>query len=240
MFVFIVPLKSPARTESWQRLSAVCDRTLRSICSQTLQKFRVIIVCNQRPDVTLNHSAIEYVEVEDRPSDFGARDKWRKIKIGLIESQKYNPRFVMHCDADDCINRNLVEFSEHHPDASGWYFSKGWIWREASQWIFHRSADFQTICGTCRIMRFDDLKDHLHEEFPLFAHKETTIFGATLKPLPFKGAIYVLGHGENLYSHDSRIKKHQNRLPWLVRLKQTRHYRLVTNTIRQEFGLYNL
>jgi hypothetical protein len=240
MFVFVVPLKSRARTDSWERLSRICDRTLRSICAQTSGNFRVIIVCNQTPDVTFKHPAIEYLEVDELPTLSGAKDKWRKIKLGMLESSKYNPQFVMHCDADDCVSNQLVAFTEKHADASGWYFSKGWFWIEGSRLLLKRNPDFHTLCGTCRIMRFDALKEHLDEEYPLHSHKETEIFGVSLNPLPFKGAVYVMGHGENLYSHADRLKRKTSKFSWIAQLKRSRHYRFLTPMVRQEFGLYNL
>lgn len=240
MFVFIIPLKSQARTDSWKRLSLIFERTLKSICSQTSQDFRVIVVCNQKPDVNYTNSAVEYVEVEDKPSEFGAKDKWRKIKLGLVEALKYNPLFVMHCDADDCISNKLVAFSEKDPNAVGWYFPQGWFWKEGSNLILHKNPDFHTLCGTCRIIRFELLKDQLQQEYPLFSHKETLINGSKLNPLPFKGTVYIMGHGENLFANEARLQDKKRQKSLLRRLKDMRHYRPLTGNIRQEFGLYNI
>lgn len=49
MLIFVLPLQSPQASRGWQLVSRLCERTLRSICQQTLDHFRVILVCNERP-----------------------------------------------------------------------------------------------------------------------------------------------------------------------------------------------
>jgi hypothetical protein len=68
MIVFVVPLMSPRVANSWQRVSQLFERSMRSICNQTSMDFRVVVVCNQRPETDFCHTHLIYLEVDFLPA----------------------------------------------------------------------------------------------------------------------------------------------------------------------------
>jgi hypothetical protein len=64
MLTFIVPIKSRKIANSWTLVSQLAERTLRSICNQTSSNFRVVVVCNEKPDIQFEHPHIDYIQVD--------------------------------------------------------------------------------------------------------------------------------------------------------------------------------
>ena len=118
MLVFVVPLKSEQVSKSWDKVSQLLERTLKSICNQTSSQFQVVVVCHEKPLVRFSHPAIEYVQmiydIPEHPNKIvkGLTDKGRKVLRGIVEAKKYNPTHVMLVDADDCVSSKLASFVE--------------------------------------------------------------------------------------------------------------------------------
>ena len=237
MLVFIIPLKSKKFAGSWDNVCRVFERCLKSVCNQTSDKFKVIVVCNEKPNIKFCHDNVEYIKVDFMPPEPCSADKYKKIEIGLVYAQKYNPKYFMHVDADDCVNKNLVEFSEKNPKCDGWYFDSGYIYNEGSKFIFLRKKEFNTICGTCRIIRYKIIKSN---KLPLHSHKCTIIYGHKLKPLPFIGSVYIRRHGETMADAQRRWKRKTTMREVIINIKQMRHYRFLTKKLRDEFGVYKI
>lgn len=64
MLVFVIPIKSPKVATSWSGVCQLFERTLRSVCNQTSSDFRVVVVCNEIPQIEFNHSSVEYLKVD--------------------------------------------------------------------------------------------------------------------------------------------------------------------------------
>ncbi|MEP0811677.1 MULTISPECIES: hypothetical protein [Cyanophyceae] len=67
--------------------------------------------------------------------------------------------------------------------------------------------------------------------------------GVRLKQLPFEGAVYIIGNGENLYptGFDTLFgAKAGITLSLRSRIREAFNYRFITKSIRSEFGLYKL
>jgi hypothetical protein len=60
MIGFVVPIKSKYVSRDWILDNHLLDRTMRSICAQTDQNFRLFIVCNEMPEVSFTHPHIVY------------------------------------------------------------------------------------------------------------------------------------------------------------------------------------
>ncbi|NJR49052.1 MAG: glycosyltransferase family 2 protein [Leptolyngbyaceae cyanobacterium CSU_1_3] len=144
ILVFLVPLRSAWSAKSWVTVCNLLERTLRSICNQTLPSFHVLIVCHDRPILSDQYNNTEYVEV-DYPApkqpisvSDGDLDKARKLWTGIQYAQKFANPYLMFMDADDCVSKNIVEFIAQQPQSNGWYISKGYQYREGSWLIQYR------------------------------------------------------------------------------------------------------
>jgi hypothetical protein len=247
MLLFVVALQSPAASKSWLRVSQLFERTLRSICQQTSDQFRVFVVCNEWPNIVFFHPAITVIE-EDFPVPSGARaermvDKWRKLKRGMIAARRFAPAYVMFGDADDCVHRNLAKFVEQQPDTPGWCFTKGYLHHERSRWLYFYRR-FHYICGTSAIVHcsekdFPEAMDAPEPFILRYGHGTICDYlqeqRTPLKPLPFVGAVYNLDTGEN----DSGFALRQWRGKRMF-LKKIVNSRLLTARKRTEFCLYDL
>jgi len=249
MLVFIVPLQSPRASTDWAVVSALCERTLRSICAQQDGDFRVFLVCNEAPAISFSHPHLTIIE-EDFPlpeRNTAARmyDKHEKLKRGMIAARALAPCHVMFADADDCVHRGLSAWCRDHPAHPGWYVADGYIHTAGSPWLYRR-RDFDQICGTASIVRCDPadfpraMTDPKQDFFMIncghfeFRNPDRTQ-GRRLEPLPFPGAIYVTATGEN----DSGISLREWRGKKML-LKKLFNSRLLTPRLRKIYGLYEV
>lgn len=251
MLVFVIPLQSMTISKSWSRVSQLFERCIQSVCQQTSPHFRVIVVCNEKPDTTFKHPNFSYVEVDfpvpDITSGTGMKivsrkhtDKGRKLLRGLVAAQEFNPTYTMLLDADDLVSKRLAEFVHRHPQANGWFFNKGYLYTPGSYWIYKKSSGFHTMCGSCNIIRNDLNQIPEHPEYNRgYAYYKFYIdhakvievlaeAGAPLEPMPFLGSVYVVQTGENIYFNSSRLYQGIGRYI---------NYRLVTRSLKEEFGL---
>lgn len=232
------------------------ERCLRSVCNQTSDRFRVIVVCNEQPTITFHDPRVEYLSVnyplplhEKGRSEaetrliIGHTDKGRKTLRGLVEAGKYNPTHTMVVDADDCVSRRLAGLVAQNPQNHGWIVNRGYRYPEGNAYIYLKRRKFHEMCGSCNILRYD--LNYLPEQpeynrgygyYTYYVDHEKVKnilgnYGTPLDSLPFLGAVYVVGTGENLYYDERRLSR-----SLLARL----NYRLLTPKIRAEFGLYPL
>ncbi|MEP6670104.1 MAG: hypothetical protein ABJF10_13170 [Chthoniobacter sp.] len=247
--IFIVPLQSPQVSRDWGHVSRLAVRGLSSICQQTKGDFRVFLICNEPPAGLKPHPALTVI-AEDFPVPFerGAarmHDKWRKVKRGLIVARDFAPAHYMCVDADDCVHRDLAAFADARPHEMGWFMETGYMHDEGSRWLFRR-AQFEATCGSSSIVRCElaDLPSSMEdddEQFPILRFGHSAIragmieLGRPLAELPFIGAIYNTGTGEN----DSEVAVRSWRGARMLLQKITKS-RLLTTAVREQFGLYEL
>ncbi|PSB01243.1 glycosyltransferase family A protein [Merismopedia glauca] len=265
MLVFIIPVKNKKISRSWDLLSKLFERCLKSLCNQTSPNFRVVVVCNEKPDTQFDHPHIHYVNVDfpppisesDEPENstgyaYGQSqkinkqnaDKARRIAKGLEYAERFNPSYFMVVDADDCVNRHLSEFVEQHQDVDGWLLKKGYVYREGSKLLWLNRKTFNEVCGTSLIMKYS-WRNALFPRPDFYNHLFKQIPGANVKQLPFVGAIYSIGNGENIYmgSHtQTAIKKQVFQGGILVFLQKALKYRLswLTKSLINDFSLYTV
>jgi hypothetical protein len=248
MLTFIVPLQSPMVSKNWSYVQKLSRRTLRSICQQTSDEFRVILVCNESPgevDGLRNLIVIEESFPIPGPSTpERMNDKWLKVKRGLAEARQYAPGYVMICDADDCVSRRLAAFCNAATRCPGWSFDRAFIHDEGSSWLFLRD-EFARLCGTSAIVWAEqqELPSSMDDSqgYFLLSHGHGVIsdylasVGRPLTPLPFPGAVYCTGTGEN--DSGLRFGNWRSRRLALQKLWKSRY--LSRRWIR-EFGLHPL
>lgn len=265
MLVFIIPVKNRKISKSWDLLSKLFERCLKSVCNQTSPNFRVVVVCNEKPDTQFDHPHIHYVNVDflppistdDEPEKstgyaYGQSneikkqnaDKARRIVKGLEYAQRFNPSYFMVVDADDCVNRQLSEFVEQHHDVDCWVLKKGYIYREGSQLLWLNRKNFNEVCGTSLIVKYS-WREAVFSQPDFYNHLFQQIPGANVQQLPFVGAIYTIGNGENIYmgaNTQTAIKK-QVRQGGLKNLWQKLlKYRLIwlRKKIIKDFSIYTV
>jgi hypothetical protein len=249
MLVFIVPLQSPRASSKWEVVSALCERTLRSICGQTCGDFRVFLVCNEAPKMNFTHEALTIIEDEfaipERNTAARMYDKHEKLKRGLIAARSHAPCHIMYVDADDCVSRTLAAWCLKNSNHPGWYIPDGYVHTAGSRWLY-RYPDFDQICGTAAIVRCEtaDFPQSMKDEKRNFFMVDCGHFefrnpvragGRMLEPLPFPGAVYMTATGEN----DSGITMRNWRGPRMI-LRKMMNSRLLTRKLRAEFGIYEV
>jgi glycosyltransferase involved in cell wall biosynthesis len=170
MFVFITSVKHPHHSKSYEKVWGLLKNTLKSICNQTDDDFRVIVVCNDVPDEFKDISTVAghttFVRVpfppiprnDEQPKAHIKLDKGTKRAVGLREAAKYSPDYVMFFDADDFVGRDIVEYCRAHPGRNGWYIHKGYLLLGD---LYAKQNHFNRRCGTCNIISFGLLMKHL-------------------------------------------------------------------------------
>lgn len=244
MLAFIIPLKSAKISSSWDYVCKLFERCLKSTCHQTNPHFRVIVVCNEKPEIEFHHPNVHYLQVEfSAPKEnnriaSGLADKGRKVLSGLIEAQKFSPTHTMSVDADDCVSSRLAEYISQHPQENGWFFQKGYKYLNNTDFLYIKRREFYRQTGTANILRYDlnDIPEnpefnrgcgyylfHInHQDLKGIMAKQ----GTPLKPLPFPGAVYVIGSGENMSANEKNLS-----FNWLNRKR-------LTPKLADEFSLY--
>lgn len=269
MLVFVVPIKSAQVSTNWEVFSLLVGRTMRSICQQSSNEFKVVAVCHEIPDIGFEHPALEFISVDfEPPTDEKIKDpalfdpkypyrnvakeedKARKILAGFDHGKSYNPDYFMVVDADDCIHRDLANFVAERSSSGnvGWYLKQGFIYNEGSKLIFWNKNTFNELCGTCLIVHANYI-DHLvqRDPFLVFTHDFTELDNKNLEPLPFNGAIYSIGNTENYCSTPEAVKRmnsygilKKDFYENIVRKLSKYRVKLVTKKFRDAFGLSKL
>lgn len=262
MLTFIVPVKSKKVTKSWEYFSKLFRRTLSSICNQTSQEFRVVVVCHEKPDTNFSHPKVEFIYVDfdapnlaeappEKHNGMREEDKSKKILKGLEYIKKYHQDYVMVADADDYISNKIVAYVEENKAKgyAGWYFDKGYLYREGDKFISLNKRNFNSLCGTCIIVK-PHLLTHIFKKMPhlLYVHHTIKLTDeAILRPFPSAGAIYNMANGENHFMSITMIKTlNSGALFSLVTLKSVirklKKYRIypLHRTIKNEFGMYEI
>jgi hypothetical protein len=264
MLIFIIPVKSQKITKSWELLSRLLDRTLKSICNQTCPNFQVVVVCNQKPNVRFMHPNIHYVEVDFpapqpipqdqkemvgydyiRSLDIANKnaDKSRKILTGIAFAAKLNPSHLMVVDADDCVSCRLAEFVHQNPNYDGWVMRKGYMYREGSNLLYVNIKRFNHVSGTSVIIK-NELYQALFENPDLYFCSFDHLPGVNMQSLPFAGALYSMLNGENILMSDQTFTQMRGQIlssiPTLVQKFFRYRVRFLNESIIKEFGLYNI
>lgn len=263
MLAFITSLRHPKTAKSWSHNLKLLERTLRSVCAQSDQNFRVLVVCNEKPDLCFDHPNIGFLPVDLPPpvdsfdqlirnADAIRNDRGRKYLAGLYHFREANPSHVMFFDADDCISNRLVETVLAGPPNTSWYVGDGYLYSEGSSLIYRIDSVFNQTCGTCHIFsyRIFDLPEDrttISDEWirqTLGSHINVKAFlqekNVTLQKIPYRGAVYIINTGENQWGLGGYLDFFRgSRLPSLVRLGLALPgFRLLTSAVRKEFSLY--
>jgi hypothetical protein len=248
VLAFLVPVKSPLASRDWNRLSALFERSLRSICRQDSDDFTVTVVCNERPRTCFEHPAVRYLDVDMPPADNTAEsreaDRARKLQVGAAELRHSGASHIMAVDADDCVSRRIASVVNNSPtDAPGWLLREGYVWKEGSRVSYRNVKNFNHTCGSTAITR-RDLFEHMFRAGPRYTFEEPALpAGIQHGSFPFAAVVYTILNGENIFLGAGLVESARSR-EGVARFyaRKAVRYRpaLVTRSLQNEFGLYDL
>jgi hypothetical protein len=155
-----------------------------------------------------------------RPSLVGIEtDKGAKLGMGTSFAARQGAQHVMYVDSDDYISREISAFVAKDPNANGWYSDSGYFHVRGERAVTVIDQDFHQRNGSTHIIRTDlmavpeDLgvaleRDAVIERIgrsratqTMGRHRPIVDFfareGTPLAKLPFPGAIWQIGTGEN-------------------------------------------
>jgi hypothetical protein len=212
MITFITSIRHPNSSHNYIRVWEILKKTLYSVCGQSNENFRVIVVANEILDDFSDDNRIvntEFIEV-DFPSSVekmpeipdrngrwvGIRsvrlDKASKYTIGTIVAKKYDPSYVMFFDADDFIHRDLSEYVISHNNEIGYFISKGYLTKNN---LVQKVNNFNKRCGTSNIFHFPTLlKEIRTENINMTSSQEEIIFANDSKFIKSKLGAHKLLH----------------------------------------------
>lgn len=262
LVTFIIPVRHQDNARDWSLLKSNLNQTVASISNQTNGDWQGIIVANEGadlPDLPAGFSVvrvtfppnilheIDKANIEDVYDAFRA-DKGRRVLAGMLAAR--DSGFFMIVDDDDFVSARIVQHVAENRDANGWTIDKGYIWDDGGK-ILLGYDDFSHLCGTSLIIRaaLYDLPERFEEasldwiKSMLGSHVRIADIlarnGTSLAPLPFRGAVYRVGHAGSHSKAPSLLVKYF--LSWEA-LKRPRRLlrnmgklRLVDDGARREF-----
>ena len=203
MVVFITSVRHPLNSNSYLRVESLLYKTLLSVCNQSSDNYKVIVVCNQKPDIPFISNKVIFLETAlPAPSQLSKAttgrktsrlDKGCKYYLGVKHAQRFNPSYVMFFDADDFIHKGITEFLEGQNPENGWYVEQGLV-LNATFPVVKEVAAFHQVCGTSFIFSntifspyLKEIKytDHLHLLEQVDEYFITNILGAHIETKAF-------------------------------------------------------
>lgn len=161
-----------------------------------------------------------------RPTPTGIiADKGAKLVLAIAVAQRHGAGHVMFVDSDDFVHHDIGPFVAHQPDAAGWFVDSGYFHVHGRRTVTAIEQGFHLRNGSSHIVRTDLLAvpDELadparraslgrddvlervgreHANALIGMHRtvvdELAARGTPLAPLPFPGAIWEIGTGENM------------------------------------------
>jgi hypothetical protein len=242
MVHFIIPVRSRRVAKDWNNVRDLCAGTLRSVYNQTSQKHSVQLVCHEPP--------VE--EVGDRVNVESVRfgvpsnkremmvDKKKKVRIGAAQASKEPGDYVMILDADDRVDRRLVEYVHRQEDADVWVIHKGYVWPYGRRFCF-KWDNFHGLCGSSHLIRYDGgnmpTGREDEEDYTLMTphgkiKKKAERRGLRVESIPFEAGCYVTDVGENHSGISMVGYMHKGRF-----LKKVMGFRFLTSSIRESFAI---
>jgi glycosyltransferase involved in cell wall biosynthesis len=217
VLTFVIPLRHPANSSDWPALKGRLAQTVRSIAAQDDGRWRAIVVANAGSDLPPLPANFELKEVDFPPNPMFDRgtndletfrdtfriDKGRRVLAGILEADRSG--HVMVVDDDDFVSCRLTSFVASHRTENGWYVQNGYLWGDGGRLIYEY-ADFSKFCGTSHIVKaaLYPLPASVAAADPesirkiygshVFIREHLAERGVPLRALPFRGAVYRIGH----------------------------------------------
>lgn len=262
LLTFIIPVRHQDNAADWSVLKANLTQTIASISAQRDPDWRAVIVANHGADLPELPERFGVAWVDFPPNQLhafgsGSRDavldafrfdKGRRVLAGMLSARDSD--YFMIVDDDDFVSAGLVEHVRSYRGGYGWAITRGWVWNQGGSLMLQHEA-FNRVCGSCLIVRADlyalpDSFEQFSREFVmsmLGSHngvvKRFAELGTPLEPLPFRGAVYRVGHAGSHSQTPGILRKYvfaspYTRRPWRV-LRQISRLRRIGAGLRAEF-----
>ncbi|MDE3184115.1 MAG: hypothetical protein KGM16_11920 [Bacteroidota bacterium] len=245
----------------------VLERTARSVCNQDSNGFKLIIVYTDKPEINYEHENLNYLHFpyeevtvaqitdwEDRKQWYSPvfaermMDKSRKIILGCQMAKSLGCTYLMGVDSDDLVSSKLASFISNYPEKNvpGWRIVKGFVYEE-NEVLAIKNKNIWQMNGSTHIIRADLVKipdftsnfnlfDYSLFQSHVYTYQRLIDFEKEkLEEVPFYAVIYLI-HSNN-YSEVKNIIS-ANSIKLL--LKKILFGKLITQKLREEFGLYSL
>lgn len=221
VITFVIPVRHPENAKNWSKVKSNLHATIQSISNQDSSGWRGVVVANYDSDLPEMPVGFEVKYVDFPPNAYFEKDKsnltqvyeavrsdkGRRILAGLLHAGEMG--HVMIVDDDDFVSRRMTSFIAQNSRANGFFIQDGYIWGDGDSLLFKYDSDFSLLCGTSHIVRSDLYQlppsmDEACEDYlknmlgsHVFIRDHLISRRTPLSPLPFIGAAYRVGHGEN-------------------------------------------
>lgn len=224
------------------QLRTKLTQTLASISNQKEKGWQGIVVANEGadlPPLPLGFSAVRV--------DFPA-DKGRRVLKSMLAAR--DSKCFMIVDDDDFVSARITGLVCEEDGANGWFINRGYVWSDGGSLLLGHN-EFNKFCGTSLIVRSDlyELPNSLEEASlewikkflgsHIFIRDHLHKTGTPLAELPFRGAIYRVGHAgshsqaggilSSYFLNASAMRRPRNFVRNALRL------RILTRALRNEF-----
>jgi hypothetical protein len=261
LVTFVIPVRHQANANDWGALKARLSQTVASIAAQSNDNWRGVIVANEGADlpelpprfsverVSFPPNQLHDLDKADSEAVYESfrLDKGRRVLKGMLAAR--DARFFMIVDDDDFVSSRIVEHVSRHSQANGWKIDRGYLWSEGGKLMLQHD-DFSNYCGTSLIIRaahyglpeqFSDAGDDYVKSM-LGSHVRIGAIladrGVPLEKLPFRGAVYRVGHS-GAHSKSPPLWRVLFRRSLLLRpgrfFSELKRFRCLSKELRQEF-----
>lgn len=176
MLGFIVPFKARSKSKDWDNDCLLLAATLRSICNQKSDLYRIFVVYTDYPEDNLKNEKVEYIhfpfsfvnndelikieKLRDPDSslviDERMFDQGKRILYGCMHARKYACNFVMSVDADDLVSNRIASYvQEHATEKIGWYVNKGYVLRKKSSFLLKVNKNMNHMNASTHIVNIN-------------------------------------------------------------------------------------
>lgn len=241
MIYFLIPLLSKKAARDWDTVSILFNRTLWSCYNQTDPDFKILVACHEIPALTKEYDdRVEFLQVSEADAPIPTTqhekmvDKGYKTHTLAMRLRELGGGYAMLVDADDLVSSRLAAFVKQHPNENGFYVKTGYVYFVGDDYM---KVMPKFASSTCCIVNYSP--EDLPQDYPkamtdnndenewIIRKRHGGIvpackaLGRPLKPLPFKGAVYVLGSGQNdsLFGKKTKYQTWKRGLVQLFRIK---------------------
>lgn len=158
---FVVPIASRRYVRDFDAVSSRLGVTLSALKRQQNNDYKVLVVGNDRPDLSRNMLRdIIFVETAleiDNPARRGRReiDKQRKLYCGFVALKGISPSFVMPLDYDDLVDVRLVEYVHRNAGKfDAFILNRGYIYTDGEEYCRYSHRIYQRT-GSNIVVRYN-------------------------------------------------------------------------------------
>ncbi len=196
MLGFVIAFRAKRKSKNWEEDFSLLKNTLKSVCNQEDQNFKVYLVYTDLPKIEMHPKILplkfpyEFIEkkelfdaailhdpqydVENNKRVEFDYDKSKRILFGCNAARKDRCDFIMSVDADDLISNRIAGFvNSNLSEKFGWFVDIGYIRTGTNQLLIRVKNGLSDINGSSNIVRTDfipmpDFNSRLVSDFAFF------------------------------------------------------------------------